>query len=190
MTTQTFSHEKVNVDRIRDLPASVLSVSDPRYATSISRLFDSNAIIVTRACVKRTAYYVGYLATTSSAAGLQDPLEGYPTVWRVFFRSESPKSRPSQEITACIIYQDPKCRRPHHPVVQSPSPNPTPPCRYRQLRSRALTGMRRARRVRQTVKNPVTTRRSRRTFEETARTTPRRRWRRNSGEGREERQWE
>jgi len=50
----------------------------------------------------------------------------------VFLCTESRKNQPSQEITACIIYQDPKCQRSHHPVVQFPSPLPS--C-CRQLRS-------------------------------------------------------
>lgn len=105
------------------------------FRTSASPLLDSNAIIVTRACVKRIAYSPGYLGehvirrrSIGSSGGISHDTVGFLSL------RKSPKSRPSQEITACIIYQDPKCWRPHHLAVRSlptfplPSSSTSIPC--------------------------------------------------------------
>lgn len=76
LATRTFSHEKVNVDRIRDLLALILSIIPVRDLDILPPLSDSNAITVTRACVKRIAHSQD-IRRPSFAVDLQDSPEKY-----------------------------------------------------------------------------------------------------------------
>lgn len=71
-------------------PPSSPVIPGIRDLDTISSLSDSNAIIITRACVKRIAATSGAVAHVIHTTGRQDPPKGYPTAACHFFSREKP----------------------------------------------------------------------------------------------------